>query len=179
MCGFATAEAALIVAQHCPSLLSTHLLLLLPAAAPAAFRLTAPALAGCLLGTAGGALRVACHRALGRFFTWQVAVREDHALVTRGPYAVVRHPSYAAWVVMQGGNVLLLLGGGSLFREAGLDRTLGGCALVYGSVAYLAVLGWNLLARMKKEDMVLQREFGEEWNRWAQRTPYRLIPWIY
>ena len=124
-------------------------------------------------------MRVVCHRALGRFFTWPVAVRENHALVTRGPYAVVRHPGYAAWVAMMGGNALLLLSRGSLFRESGLDRTLGGCVAVYGTLGYVVLVGWHLLSRMEKEDTVLRGEFGEQWDQWAQRTPYRLIPWVY
>jgi len=33
---------------------------------------------------------------LGPFFTREVRILRDHALVTAGPYRVVRHPSYAA-----------------------------------------------------------------------------------
>ena len=178
LCGFAVAEAVCIIAQQFPSPLSTHLLSLLPSPDPT-FRLTPRALLGCLLGAAGGALRVACHRALGQFFTWQVAVRKDHKLVTSGPYAIVRHPGYAAGAALAHGNTLLMFAPGSFFRGSGLADTLVGRVVVYGSLACLALTGMGLLRRMEKEDAVLKKEFGEEWEEWARKTPYKLIPWVY
>ena len=53
-------------------------------------------LAGTLLAAAGGLVRAACYRALGPCFTFELAIRAGHRLVTRGPYARVRHPGYAA-----------------------------------------------------------------------------------
>ena len=42
---------------------------------------------------------------LGRFFTVNVAIAEDHQLVTTGPYRYARHPSYT-------GTLLIFLGYG-------------------------------------------------------------------
>ena len=46
-------------------------------------------------------------------------------------------------------------------------------AVIVSSVSYLLVI------RVPTEDMVLRKQFGEEWDRWAEKTRYRLIPGIY
>lgn len=43
-----------------------------------------------------------------------------------------------------------------------------------GAIATVA-----LVPRMKREDAILKRAFGKEWEEWVQRVPYRLIPGIY
>ena len=55
---------------------------------------------GSMLTAAGGLLRLWCYQTLGRFFTWDLAVRKDHKLVTIGPYSIVRHPSYLGGTMM-------------------------------------------------------------------------------
>ncbi|KAF9644887.1 hypothetical protein BDM02DRAFT_829359, partial [Thelephora ganbajun] len=42
------------------------------------------------------ALRLFSFRTLGRHFTYQLAILPSHKLVTTGPYAYIRHPSYVA-----------------------------------------------------------------------------------
>jgi protein-S-isoprenylcysteine O-methyltransferase len=45
---------------------------------------------------------------LGRWFTWNITVQPGQALVTDGPYRVIRHPSYlGAWLMFVGNCVLL------------------------------------------------------------------------
>lgn len=58
---------------------------------------------GFVLQLLGLALALASLAALGRSFGFVAA---DRGLVTRGPYAVVRHPVYAAYVLIQCGYVL-------------------------------------------------------------------------
>ena len=60
-------------------------------------------LAGLGLQLLGLALAVASLAALGRSFGFVAA---DRGLVTRGPYAVVRHPVYVAYLLIQCGYVL-------------------------------------------------------------------------
>jgi len=33
--------------------------------------------------------------------------------------------------------------------------------------------------RSKKEDNMLKKEFGKQWEEWAMNVPYRLFPGIY
>lgn len=60
----------------------------------------AAGVAVCLAGAAG---RLWCYRTLGRLFTFDLAIRPRHALVTSGPYRYARHPSYTALVAALAG----------------------------------------------------------------------------
>lgn len=45
---------------------------------------------------------------LGRWFTWNVSVQPDQALVIQGPYRFIRHPSYVgAWLTFVASCVVL------------------------------------------------------------------------
>jgi protein-S-isoprenylcysteine O-methyltransferase len=52
------------------------------------------AIAGVVLFAAGLILRWWAIITLGRFFTVDVTIQKDHELVERGPFRIVRHPSY-------------------------------------------------------------------------------------
>jgi protein-S-isoprenylcysteine O-methyltransferase Ste14 len=51
---------------------------------------------------------------LGRYFTFEVAVRSTQAVVQSGPYRLVRHPSYTAILIMLLGLGLVLLNWASI-----------------------------------------------------------------
>jgi len=74
------------------------------------------------------------------------------ALVTGGAFAVVRHPIYAAWI-------LLLLPGLALLAESGLLLTV-------PIVAYLTFRAW-----IGREDRVLESKFGDAYRAYRLRTP--------
>jgi protein-S-isoprenylcysteine O-methyltransferase Ste14 len=59
--------------------------------------------AGLCLQLAGLAVCLVSLRVLGRSFG---VVAADRGLVTRGPYAVVRHPVYASYLLIQSGYLL-------------------------------------------------------------------------
>jgi len=47
-------------------------------------------------------------QALGKYFTATVQIKEDHRLITSGPYHIVRHPSYTgAFIAIIAGGVIL------------------------------------------------------------------------
>lgn len=64
---------------------------------------------GLLLWATGGALLLWAQRTLGRFMTIQIAVAKDHELVTVGPYARIRHPTYTGAIFLTFGIALVFL----------------------------------------------------------------------
>lgn len=107
----------------------------------------------------GLAFRIWSIRTLGKFFTATVQRVEGHRVIEHGPYAIVRHPSYlGAYVAMLGSAVLL---------EA------------YFSVVLGAVAIWLVYQyRIRFEEQLLVREFGEEYRRFMADKP-ALIPAIF
>ena len=96
--------------------------------------------------------------ALGRHFSIQVTLQKNHELVTGGPYRLLRHPRYA-----------------------GILLCFSGIALVFVSVAALAVAGLllvTILWRIADEESFMAKSFPADWPVYAQATA-RLIPWVY
>jgi protein-S-isoprenylcysteine O-methyltransferase Ste14 len=109
-------------------------------------------------------------------FTFEVSIQEDHKLVTTGPYAVVRHPSYSAALLVLTGVVCFHGSRGSWLRESGILDTNMGKILVYGITAILTIPVVMIKGRWEKEDEMLKKEFGKKWNDWAKRVPYAVLP---
>ncbi|KAI1790994.1 hypothetical protein LXA43DRAFT_1013980 [Ganoderma leucocontextum] len=118
--------------------------------------------------------------ALGRLFTYELAVLEGHRLQTSGPYAIVRHPSYTALLAATVGILVIHFSPGSYLFESGALQAQAGVAVMAG-VWGLLVANFSrvTLMRIPREDAVMKREFGKEWDEWAKKTPYKLIPFIY
>ena len=94
--GFALAEVAVILASNFPQYEVSKIILskLVFSGNPKNIRMTKWVVIGTALATFGGYIRWACYSALGRLFTFEMSIRDDHRLVTDGPYAWVRHPGY-------------------------------------------------------------------------------------
>lgn len=107
----------------------------------------------------GLALRWTAILTLRRFFTINIAVVEGHQLITRGPYAFIRHPSYT-------GSLLCLCGIG-----LALENPLA-FVLLFGIPCY------GLLRRIQVEERVLRDAFGETYDAYCARTA-RLVPGIF
>ena len=165
-------------------LLASHLphydrLFALARVRPHALGIDTIGLIGLTLSIMGGGLRIWCHHELGRFFTWQIAVHDAHELVTTGPYAFARHPSYTGWLLMTAGSALLCASPRSLFVASGLAGEVAGQVGAFAGAAYMVWLSRMLLARVGPEDAAMRKEFGDKWDEWARRTPYKLLPWVY
>ncbi|KAI0308737.1 hypothetical protein OF83DRAFT_1073077, partial [Amylostereum chailletii] len=112
-------------------------------------------------------------------FTYQLLIRPGHTLITTGPYAHVRHPSYTGFGAMVLGASLTLFGRGSAFRACGLVGTGWGRTVLGLWVVRRVADVLHLGPRMAYEDAFLRGEFGEEWVEWAARTPWRVVPYVY
>lgn len=122
--------------------------------APGAF-----AIVGLVMVWIGLAVRVWAVATLGGSFSTFVEVGVDQAVVTRGPYRWVRHPSYS-------GLLLIALGFGLGF----------GNWLSLVSCAVIPVLG--LLPRIAVEESEMTRVLGERYRSYQTMT-YRLIPGLW
>ena len=114
---------------------------------------------GLVLMSAGIAIRQWAVVLLGRFFTIDVRVHPGQAVVERGPYRWVRHPSYT-----------------------GMILTFIGIGLALGNWAALAVLAVvptvGLLVRIRFEERALLDGLGEPYRRFAANRP-RLFPGVW
>ncbi len=113
--------------------------------------------AGVAVAAIGFAIRIGAMARLGSRFSPLLVTQKLHALETTGLYAVVRHPGYL-------GTLLLALGAVLAF----------GSALGFVLLLPLAVL---LELRTRREDVLLERAFGDEFRRWRARTG-RFLPRI-
>ncbi|KAI0365388.1 ICMT-domain-containing protein [Pilatotrama ljubarskyi] len=127
----------------------------------------------------GAAVRKACYITLGRHFTFQLALLKEHKLVTAGPYSIVRHPSYTGMIASIGGMLVAQLAPGGWIRESGILETKRGRAVVCAWVLWLSWVLVGMLRRVAKEDAVLRQEFGEQWEEWARKVRYALLPYVY
>ncbi|KAG2047284.1 hypothetical protein BDR06DRAFT_897726 [Suillus hirtellus] len=137
-------------------------------------------LAGSVAIAIGGALRLYCIATLGKFWSFHLSVRKEHRLVTSGPYSVVRHPSYTGALLQVFGGAIMNGSQGSWMRQSGILQVpfikVLAMIVFFGSVA----LGtWVSLSRPAVEDRMLQLALGEEWENWAKKVRYRLVPGVY
>ena len=115
--------------------------------------------AGVVLFVAGLALRWWAIITLGRFFTVDVTIEKDHELVERGPFRVVRHPSYT----------------GVLLAFVGLALSLQNWAAL---LVILLPIGAAFIHRMNVEEEALSRALGPRYAEYMKRTK-RLVPFVY
>jgi protein-S-isoprenylcysteine O-methyltransferase Ste14 len=133
---------------------------------------------GALLMLCGGLVRVICYRQLGKHFTFELTIQADHKLVTTGPYAVVRHPAYTGALLVYIGIFCFHGSPGSWLRESGVLETILGKILVCSIIAIMGIPFSMMKGRWEKEDEMLKKEFGQQWNDWASRVRYVMIPGI-
>ena len=95
---------------------------------------------------------------LGRFFSLTVRVATDHRVVTRGPYRLVRHPSYT-------GVLITFIGLGLAVQSLG------------GLLVLLGVFSLSYGYRIRVEEKTLLSELGQDYASYMKRTK-RLIPFL-
>ncbi len=115
--------------------------------------------AGVLLIVIGALMRQHCFRTLGVSFRPTVKVEEKQAVVERGLYRWIRHPSYLAGLVLFLGIAVALTNWASV-------------AIVF--VMFAAVYGY----RIHVEERALVETIGEPYRDYMRRT-WRLVPFIF
>lgn len=112
---------------------------------------------GLALTVAGCAFAVWARLLLGGNWSSSVTVKQDHRLIRRGPYTIVRHPIYSGFLLGMLGSALAR---GELRGIAGLA---------------LAFIGWRMKSRLEEAFMAAQ--FGAEYTEY-QREVKALIPFV-
>jgi protein-S-isoprenylcysteine O-methyltransferase Ste14 len=144
--------------------------------------------AGATFAIAGTAFRLSAYRTLGRHFTFELALLQSHRLVTAYPYNIVRHPSYTGYLATMAGASLVLSTRDGWMRAA-LFPWL---ASAHATPAKMAVAGLGALgvamytfvtvmffSRMGAEDKMLRKRFGAQWDAWASRVSYKIVPFVF
>lgn len=114
---------------------------------------------GLTLVVLGVIIFVWARKVLGSSYSGHVSVLFEQQLVQSGPYHFIRHPAYLGYLLM------------SLGISLGYFSLVGLCA-----VPVLLLPG--LIYRIKVEDNLLARHFGNLFNEYATRTA-RLFPGIW
>ncbi len=111
---------------------------------------------GVMLGFVCLPLLAWVHRCLDLNCSFVLRIREDHTLVTHGPYAWVRHPMYAVWYLLH--TSLFLISANWLI----------GLYLV-------GIYTIPIMVRMKEEEAMLCEAFGDAYRTYMRRTG-RILP---
>lgn len=135
----------------------------------------------------GGFTRGSCHRRLGKMFTWETSILKTHKLITSGPYQFVRHPAYTGLLCVSVGYVLFLWTPGTLGRECFIGKgfppqinaqSIAGTVYAVWMMLHYSDTNVFLIRRSFEEDTLLRREFGKDWDKWAQSVRWNVIPYI-
>ena len=110
-----------------------------------------------ILCVAGLAFCVWARFTLGRNWSGVITFKGDHELITRGPYAIVRHPIYTGLLIMLVGTVIL-----------------------YGRIAGIVALPfvlWGLWVKLRFEEQLMLKNFPDQYGAYQKRVK-RIIPFI-
>jgi protein-S-isoprenylcysteine O-methyltransferase Ste14 len=113
--------------------------------------------AGVALAFAGCAFAIWARLLLGRNWSAGVTVKQNHELIRKGPYAMVRHPIYS-------GFLLGLLGAALAVGEW---RGLAGLALAF--------VGWGM--KLRQEEAFMAAQFGGAYAAYRRQVK-ALIPFL-
>jgi protein-S-isoprenylcysteine O-methyltransferase Ste14 len=115
-------------------------------------------IAGLSLFIVGLSIAIVAQLTLGRFYSGTLVTKGDHRLITHGVYRFVRHPLYL--------GVLIAIMGAPVYAPS-----------LYGFLI-LSLLIPIFLLRIKMEEDMLLKHFGDEYQAYRQTTK-KLIPFLY
>ncbi|MGY5810599.1 methyltransferase family protein [Rhizobium sp. LEGMi198b] len=112
---------------------------------------------GAALTVIGLAFAVWARYHLGRNWSGVITVKEDHALIRTGPYAIVRHPIYS--------GLLLAVIGSAITRGH------------IGAMLAIACMLYAVLRRVRIEERWMSETFGQAYTDYKAETP-ALVPFV-
>ena len=107
---------------------------------------------GLILSIGSFVLRRAAIRALGRFWSLHVEMREGHEFVKSGPFAFARHPVYLSMV----------------FELLGIGLMLNAWITLLGVFALFTP---TVIARIRMEEEALVEQFGDAYRSYMREVP--------
>jgi len=113
---------------------------------------------GAAVTIAGILFAVWAREHLGRNWSRSVTIKEDHELITTGPYAVVRHPIYTGILA------------GFLGMAIAVSQVRGVVALV--------LIFFVLWVKFRMEEQWMRSQFGETYAEYAHQTA-ALVPYLF
>lgn len=88
--------------------------------------------------------------ALGRNWSGDVTVKENHQLIQTGPYGIVRHPIYSGLLLMMTASVVFI------------DS--------YAALLTLIVIGAAITFKLRLEEALMTEQFGDEYRRYKRKV---------
>ena len=114
---------------------------------------------GILIALAGFSLLQWSQNSLGRSWSDTPRMLKGQILITNGPYRVIRHPIYTAFI--------LILGSTLLISDNGLVGLL-----------WIGMTVLEIVSRIRFEEGLMLEYFGDQYREYMNRTD-RLIPKLY
>lgn len=125
-------------------------------------------------------IRLVCFRQLGPNFTFRLAT--PGKLITTGLYSWAQHPSYTTNIIVAVANFALIERhdgvAGCWLPESLVSSEKLGTVLTVGSWTMVAIACYALFVRIRDEEAMLKRTFGEEWEAYHKKTK-RFVPFVF
>jgi protein-S-isoprenylcysteine O-methyltransferase Ste14 len=113
---------------------------------------------GIAISAVGVGFAIWARMVIGRNWSGVITLKEDHNLVTTGPYAFVRHPIYTGIVVAMAGSALVS----------------GTAGAPLGFVSFTA----GFVLKLRIEEKLMREHFGDAHAAWCAQTK-KLIPFVW
>lgn len=130
---------------------------------------------GCILCICSCILRLWSYKTLGRLFTFDLAIRSKHKLITTGPYRYIRHPSYTGLILAVLGYSLFTVKVANFITiMLNLKDFMSLILMLFPTLVVSAFV----IHRIPREEEMLLREFKNNWIQYSKNTR-KLIPFIF
>ena len=108
--------------------------------------------------TVGGILFAVWARlTIGANWSRSVTIKQDHELITTGPYALVRHPIYTGLLTAFAGTTV--------------------AAAQYRDILAFVLIFLSLWYKLRLEEQWMRSQFGDSYSDYARHTA-ALVPWL-